>query len=480
MKIRARGTRDAGGIVTSVSRGGRHEGTEARGHGGERASEAKTAGTKARRHGGTKGSERASKRASERGEGGRPMPGAACVGEGAAFGMRDSAFVPNPRARPRLWGRRCRRKGRSPFLWHVRRKTSVDYDTNPNGVNEMALSGIPVAFKARAIIHWSDDVARDNRLLLSGVDPDYFITIMNAVGRLEGERASQHAAVQIRLMRDQAAEMLFAMFGAALQSPHGAAMWLTAYQAKELDHVVECLARNQPMLTYRGERAMDWSVAVAEVFRNCDKAEDARLRDYVSHLPRFLARLSQEFLDPVVRKEYAAIKHGLRIHPGPVSVTMTRSSMNQEHPEDTKPVVMEGCGYGAGFFVQQKVQSELQPEREERHHQTLVLHLRSWTPDSLALQTEIMVTIIKNVRDYLLAVNGTTASASQRIERWVCNDPTVFHTCWRATGPMIRWPYSNVTREMLEPAPSESDAIQRLKDARVTSDAADSTDPDKR
>jgi hypothetical protein len=85
------------------------------------------------------------------------------------------------------------------------------------------------------------------------------------------------------------------------------------------------------------------------VTRHVKPESPSHLDEYVAQYARFWERLASEFLDPVARKEYASLKHGLRVRPGKCEISITPEVSPGIADPQARPTVMRGSGFGSGF-----------------------------------------------------------------------------------------------------------------------------------
>lgn len=283
---------------------------------------------------------------------------------------------------------------------------------------------MPIADRVVAL--WSPDPRGDNRQFLDSLDPTLFRVVADAVAKIDGAREEQFAATHVRMLRDQAAEMLFSLLAAAIQAPGGVVLWLLAYRNEELDAVIEGFGRRSPVRTTSGTRRLDWADVALEVTRHFKAERPADLDEYRVQHAAFWSRLARVFLDPTAREEYASLKHGLRVQPGGCEITITPEITPGVKDPNATPHVLQGSGFGCGFYSARRIGSQ-------KVHYRLVHQHRHWTPGSLLMQLDLIVNSAANVINHLLLVNGASGPLN-----WT--RPTgdgIFDLCWHNAGPLL-------------------------------------------
>lgn len=286
---------------------------------------------------------------------------------------------------------------------------------------EATLTGTPVPIADRVLALWTIDPLGKTRSFLASLDPGHFLIVADAVATLDGKALEHTAATHIRMLRDQAAEMLFALIAAAIQSPAGVILWLDQYRNDELDTVIGGFCDRKPVRTTTGTRALGWDDVAAEVTQHF-AATEARDKYRDLHA-RFWRRLAKEFLDPIARKEFACLKHGLRVSQGGCEIAITPEITPGVRNPEAPSSVVHGSGFGSGFYVAERIESH-------RLHYHLTHHHRHWTPSSLLLQLDLIVNSIRNLILHLGVVNGRVGPV-----HWgYPTDDSVFQECWRNDG----------------------------------------------
>ncbi len=289
------------------------------------------------------------------------------------------------------------------------------------------VTGVPVPIGSRILALWSPTGMNQNLAYIRSLDPTYFLSIANAVASLDEKREELHASTYFRMARDQSAEMLFSLIASAIQSPAGTALWMTQYRNDELDAVLEAFEHTSQLLTLAGPRALSWNDVAVELTRHFRTSEPATLDGFRQQHARFWSRLAREFLDPIARREFASIKHGLRVRSGGCEITITREITPGVKDPLATPIVSTGTGFGSSFIVPERIGTQ-------KLHYCLSHQHRHWAPESLRMQLELIVNSIKNVLIHLRIKNG-----DRELPDWTRPiDSEAFELCWQDKGGGLR------------------------------------------
>lgn len=267
---------------------------------------------------------------------------------------------------------------------------------------------------------WSVDPCSLNRRFLQSLDPLHFLAIAKAVGQYDSGRNEQYAAAQIRMLRDQASELMFALLGALTQCPQGVLLWMLAYKNEDLDDVLKAIHTGSAILTVNGEVTTSWQ-SIADRITSVVAPEE--LGDHAVELAKFWKVLAHEFLDRDARSEYNSLKHGLRASPGGASVSFTPEKSPGVKDPEAPTTTLHGSGFGSRFYVAERIGTQ-------KLHFRIVEHHRSWTPKSLLIQLDLIVTSVQNIIQRLLVANRSTGDFTYR--RPIQSE--VFHASWKNDG----------------------------------------------
>jgi hypothetical protein len=261
------------------------------------------------------------------------------------------------------------------------------------------------------------------------LDPLYFSTLAKACQTATNPEDLRHTAALVRLLRDQAAEMLFALLAASVQAPKGVALWMLKYRNEDIAEIIDALSSPTPILTASGRRSVSWRGLVEELTSGCEAQEPASLEEYRTSAIGFMRRLWSAYSDPLGKREYNSVKHGLRIRPGMATLRIAPERSSGEVHAESQSTVLSAYG---GTFVTDE------PIDPQKVHFRLVQHHRSWDASTLALQVELVSALINNVVCYLLAMNGETELGSWRIP----DDGAVWTRCWKSAGSLHGFNFS--------------------------------------
>jgi hypothetical protein len=327
---------------------------------------------------------------------------------------------------------------------------------------------MPIPIGDRAAVLWSNDPLADNRSFLVGMDPLYFRSVAAALNPEKRTRDEQFAAIAIRTMRDQAAEMLFSLLAASIQAPNGVALWLLLYRNDELDSIIEGFGKGATVRTMSGQVALKWNDVANDVTRHFTAEDPANLDKFRRQQSEFWRRLGSEFLDPTNRREYASLKHALRAMPGGCRIVVKPESSPGVADPNAKGFALEGSGFGSGFYIAERI-------GDHKSHYRLVHQHCHWSPESLRLQLDLIVNSIANVIHHLLLVNGKSG-----LFTWERPDnDEVFELCWKNDGSLLTSSFgTQVAPEDIVPLTQKELLV--LLDAVKPADTSSATPPESR
>ena len=284
----------------------------------------------------------------------------------------------------------------------------------------VALVAVPVG--KRVLAWWVGDPPEENRRFLRRLDPTFFETLYDQLGDIRNDRVGLLVQTHLRMLKDQAAEMLFALVLASIQAPIAPAMWLTKYNNSELQEMLEALVDGRQFLTQRGKIDHNWESVVDMYFQDLLLDDESQRLNQRAAIVKFLQVLSGEYLKPTNLAEYNCSKHGLRISPGHWVVSAGGKQQDG--------VKLEGSGYGTSFLIADRL------VEGEQHYQ-LIDHYRCWNPEAIHFQIQVMVALSKNIITWLRQFNGDKNATS-----WlVPDDPAVFDRCWEVRGDYEEFSY---------------------------------------
>jgi hypothetical protein len=271
---------------------------------------------------------------------------------------------------------------------------------------------------------WGTDIQKMALEFLSNLDASYFEYLANTHIQLINEeqpreKESQFSALALRTIYSQGIETLFALLGAALQSPQCIHAWVDNYQPRELYSLVRKIHNQQPFYSLLNKQKISWEIVADTIFESLvleDKAKETVIKKDFANL---WSQFAFQFLDEGFSKEYNSIKHGLRVRPGGFSIAF---GDNKGRDASTKELKLIGKSeFGSHYIASQKI-------GEISHHLTMKSHYRNWSPEDLSWGLHLISLSIANIKAALQILNGIPATEVKF--QWPI-DREVFHEPWK-------------------------------------------------
>ncbi len=268
---------------------------------------------------------------------------------------------------------------------------------------------------------WDTDIKERTIKFLESVDPTYFMHVADTHFESLAEANSQQCALVIRSTYAQSLETLFALIGAAVQSPYCVPGWILKYGSHDLRSVVKKIQDHQPLLSHLQRKNLSWAI-IAEALLAWLALEDKNKECSIkTSFAKLWSRLASDFLDETSIHEYNSIKHGLRLRAGGFSLALGR----EETPGVPAPAenmrLWAKSEYGSSFLVSEKF-------GQMKHHIHFVHHAHNWNPEDLVWGIHLVSISISNVLSALKILNGIP---SERVRFEWPNDLASFDEPWR-------------------------------------------------
>ncbi len=269
---------------------------------------------------------------------------------------------------------------------------------------------------------WGIGLRAKNVDYLQRMTPEYFEYLAQAfIDHLDGEN-KQHAALALRVSYGQALEALFALLCAAVQAPGCVAGWMVKYQNKELEELVSCIHRHEPIPVAECLDSVSWATisGLVHMFVPAQLRSDKRVAEQFGEL---WSSLAAEFLQREARDEYHSIKHGLRAKSGGFRLSFgVESTPGVPAPRDSMKVLV-ASDFGSMFPYTVPIQGDV-------CNLFLRDRSRNWTPQDIAKALALIANSIRNVVAYLMIRNGQPPQ--EQSFSWPA-DPDEFSSPWRTT-----------------------------------------------
>jgi hypothetical protein len=280
----------------------------------------------------------------------------------------------------------------------------------------------------RPSVFWGDNLGGDNDEFLEALDPDYFeFVARDCAARLDDTSTLSRAdrarvATVLRVTYGQAVEMLMALLCAAAQAPWFPMGWMARYQPAELCNVVQWIDRTEAFHTVLAEQPVSWWSISAFVHQFVFTDDEVRKKDLTEKFAGLWKHVAAVFLSEDDRREYNALKHGLRVRPGgfKVAVGNEKTPGTLAAPEDTQ--LLGGSEFGSSFVVP----TAIGHQADGQLYFSRVF--RNWKHESFIVQLQLMAWSINNVISRLRVCGGVHPSAVRF--RWpsaASEDPFVLY-----------------------------------------------------
>jgi hypothetical protein len=270
---------------------------------------------------------------------------------------------------------------------------------------------------------WSDNLVKENMNFLNNIDPSIFESFANSQSQELETNPSPQAAVLLRLSYGIALEALMSFLAATIQAPHCIFGWLNKYRSDDLRNVVTKIKRERDISNLFGREYFNWkelSNLIHSHFTLPDKAERDRI---VIRFGELWGNFADDYLDPGANQEFNSIKHGMRIHSGPVKVALgVQHSKDVPCPKEKMELICDSS-YGSSFLEMFRFKDKSPNYRIRRH-------MRVWSPINYANGLLFIQISISNILGYLKILNGTD---HRTVKFEYPTDDSEFDLPWRST-----------------------------------------------
>lgn len=265
---------------------------------------------------------------------------------------------------------------------------------------------------------WSDDLARESRGFLEGIDTGYFEYILAT--QLAGEdlptsdvTSDLPAELDLRVRRASALlrttfhhsmEALFSFLGALVQAPFCPQAWISKCNTDDLRELVRRITEeDQRLHSSLKISSVSWR-GIAEHFfdtTHLDSETKARHTHTFSVLWR---RLALEFLSPGRIAEHNATKHGFGIRSGGIHLQVGEGDASETPPDQDSYLDLGGSRYGTIFYRAEAV------DPANKHNRSLMTatYCNNWRIEEVTNLIRFASMSFHNVINHLLVLNGAT------------------------------------------------------------------------
>jgi hypothetical protein len=266
----------------------------------------------------------------------------------------------------------------------------------------------------RPSVFWGYDLGRDNDEFLKALDPGYFeFVARDCAARLEDASALTQAdrfrvATALRLAYGQAAETLLALLCASTQAPWFPMGWMARYRTSDLCDVVRAIQQVEAFPNALVQQPVTWRSISASVHGAID--DEDRRKDLSDKFAALWKHVASAVLADSERREYNALKHGLRVSPGGFSASVSVEKAPGVPAAAEEMQSLGGAEFGSSFIV--PIEIDGAPKNNLRVSRVS----QNWSPASLVIQLQLMACSMGNVISYLRICGG--ADASEVRFRW--------------------------------------------------------------
>jgi hypothetical protein len=291
---------------------------------------------------------------------------------------------------------------------------------------------------------WDVDIRQRNLEFLDSIAPSYFEHVADLHSQSLDDDEKQCAAAALRLAYLQSLETLFALLCAVVQAPDCVVGWVTRYQNKELESVVNRISGGCGFLirTKLPDKDVSWN-SVAEVIfsylKTGDESKDTQIKQDFS---RLWLRLSYDLTDPKHRYEYNSMKHGLRARAGGFYFAMGLEDTYGVPAPPERMQTIAKSDFGSSFFVIERL--------HDSRNFAITTQRLNWDPENLCYGLGLISMSIRNVISFFKMFYGVPPNECKY--SW-CTDEATYDEPWkRKHGSMfaIAW-HSQVKESAITP-----------------------------
>ena len=190
-------------------------------------------------------------------------------------------------------------------------------------------------------------------------------------------------------------ETVMSLLGAMTQAPHCVPGWIAKCSTRGLEAVVYSLQSGDGLLTQRGKQPIRFDDLAQRSVRSAwsnDNGVDETARGFAA----FWRLLASDFLNVELRAEYNAMKHGMRVRPGGVTVMIGIEDTPGSPAAADAMRSVGGSTFGSTFFRAEQLTPSSKP-----HYATMRTTI-NWSAQAMAHRIELIAMSITNVVSTLL------------------------------------------------------------------------------
>jgi hypothetical protein len=271
---------------------------------------------------------------------------------------------------------------------------------------------------------WEWDLKERNLEFIGGLNPDFFKHIVGLNRENLDAEENQVAALAIRMAYFHGLETLFSLICATIQAPDCVVGWLQKYRLWQLRDLIKSISNQDSIMTKLQFKKISW-LGISNLVNSFKLEDEEKTRRIKEEFGNLWKRLADEILHKDYRFEYNSIKHGLRVVPGGVTVSIGEEKEYGVPPPREEFFSLGGSIYGSTFYIPQEILD--QNRKHRKIHFRVKKQTCNWNPDTLRWRLLLISNSLRNIISYLRIVNGVNARTVQF--SWPA-DLSVFQRAW--------------------------------------------------
>ncbi len=250
---------------------------------------------------------------------------------------------------------------------------------------------------------WGYNLREKNIRYLERLDSDFYDKIAIKLAKLhEEDPADIITPILIRQYYYQSLETLYSFIFALLQSPDCVFGWLSMYKTSQLKKLVEKINCGRKILSKFKFPFYDWD-HISELV-HVAYAQSEKKESLIKCYSLFWQRLSYEYLKDDYNAEYNSLKHGARIMPGGVFISIGRETTPGKAAPKENMKSIGGSKYGTTFYSTEKILNDTDENKEL--HWGFKEKTVNWLPEALIPRLQLISNSINNIISATLIYNG--------------------------------------------------------------------------
>jgi hypothetical protein len=270
---------------------------------------------------------------------------------------------------------------------------------------------------------WSNNLLKENLNFLNNIDPSVFERFANSQSKELATNPSPQSAILLRLSYGIALEALLSFLAATIQAPHCTFGWLNKCKPNDLERIVKKIKHEINILNLFNREYFNWKELSTLIHSRFVLPDKSKRDQIVVRFGELWNNFADDFLDPRAKQEFNSIKHGMRIHPGPVKVALGLQPAKDTPCPREKMELLCDSRYGSSFL-------ELFRFKDSSFNFRVRRRTRVWNPINYFHGLILMKHSLNNILGYLRILNGSDPAA---INYSYPEDETEFDLPWNST-----------------------------------------------